>query len=277
MATANGDVPEAPTGLHIYTSATPSGYRATILLAELGLPYTLQTVDVSKGEHLQESYAEIHPSQLTPALVDHEEGGLRVFESGAVLQYVCDCKCPPGSAAAATAAQLLPPASEPRRRGPVLAWLSWMTSTYYAAARRFFAPLVRGAPATPETTRYAAQALRGQLEVLEAQLKSTGAYVAGDAYSLADIACLPYVLGTAVSLGIDTKEEMPALYGWIQRLLERPAVRKGLYTPAPWPGLQPGAEAEEGVRGMRKHLVGMGLEDLPVEAPRIVVPPPEDD
>lgn len=44
MATANGDVPEAPTGLHIYTSATPSGYRATILLAELGLPYTLQTV-----------------------------------------------------------------------------------------------------------------------------------------------------------------------------------------------------------------------------------------
>lgn len=59
--------------------------------------------------------------------VDHEEGGLRVFESGAVLQYVCDCKCPPGSAAAAMAAQLLPPASEPRRRGPVLAWLSWMT------------------------------------------------------------------------------------------------------------------------------------------------------
>lgn len=59
--------------------------------------------------------------------MDHEEGGLRVFESGAVLQYVCDCKCPPGSAAAATAAQLLPPASEPRRRGPVLAWLSWMT------------------------------------------------------------------------------------------------------------------------------------------------------
>lgn len=52
---------------------------------------------------------------------------------------------------------------------------------------------------------------------------------------------------------------------------------KGLCTPAPWPGLQPGAEAEEGVRGMRKHLVGMGLEDLPVEAPRIVVPPPEDD
>lgn len=52
-----------------------------------------------------------------------------------------------------------------------------------------------------------------------------GAYVAGDAYSIADIACLPYALGTAMSLGIDTEEEMPALHAWVQRLLERPAVR----------------------------------------------------
>jgi len=44
MAATNDDTPEAPTGLHVYTSATPSGYRSTILLAELGLPYTLQTV-----------------------------------------------------------------------------------------------------------------------------------------------------------------------------------------------------------------------------------------
>ena len=52
-----------------------------------------------------------------------------------------------------------------------------------------------------------------------------GAYVAGDAYSVADIACLPYALGTAVSLGIDTEQEMPALHAWVQRLLDRPAVR----------------------------------------------------
>lgn len=62
---------------------------------------------------------------------------------------------------------------------PLLCSPVLVQSTYYAAARRFFAPLVRGAPATPETTRYAAQALRGQLEVLEAQLKSTGAAAMG--------------------------------------------------------------------------------------------------
>ena len=49
--------------------------------------------------------------------------------------------------------------------------------------------------------------------------------MAGDAYSLADVACLPYALGTAVSLGIDSREEMPALHAWAQRCLERPAVR----------------------------------------------------
>ena len=59
--------------------------------------------------------------------MDHDEGGLRIFESGALLQYCCECKCPPGSAAAARAAQLLPPPSEPRARGAVLSWLAWMT------------------------------------------------------------------------------------------------------------------------------------------------------
>jgi len=69
----------------------------------------------------------LRPCPLAWHAVDQDEGGLRVFESGAVLQYLCDCKCPAGSAAAAVAAELLPPTSKPQRRGPVLAWLSWMT------------------------------------------------------------------------------------------------------------------------------------------------------
>lgn len=56
-----------------------------------------------------------------------------------------------------------------------------------------------------------------------------------------------------------------------------PPRSKGLRIPAPWPALEPGPDAEAAVRGMRQALVGMGLEDLPLDAPRIVVPPPEAD
>ncbi|KAL4422937.1 hypothetical protein ABPG75_009134 [Micractinium tetrahymenae] len=253
-----------PTSLTLHTASAPSGQRATILLEELGLPYELKTVALQEGEHRTPQFKEeLNPAGLIPVLVDHDAGDLRVFESGAIAMYLLECKAPAaGGEAAELAQELLPPPSDAARRAAVLAWLFWMHSTYYAVARRFFSPLFARAPTSPETQRHAGQQLGEQLRLLEDRLQKTGAYVAGSSYSVADISSLPYVLPAAVALSIDLPKELPAVHAWVERLLARPAVRRGLRLPATIPLLTAGHEGEAAVEGLRSRLAELGLEPV---------------
>ncbi|KAL4422936.1 hypothetical protein ABPG75_009133 [Micractinium tetrahymenae] len=246
------------------TATAPSGQRVICLLQELGLECELKSVALQEGEHRTPQFREeLNPAGLIPVLVDHDAADLKVFESGAVMMYLLECKAPAaGGEVAARAAELLPAPSEGARRAAVLTWMFFLHGTFYAAVRRFFAPLIVGAPSTPDTQRYAGEALAEQLRILDGQLQKTGTYVAGDSFSAADCSALPYALGTAVAIGIDLPKELPAMNAWVERVLARPGMRRGLQLPSPYPFFSAGPEGEAAVEGLRSKLSEMGFDPI---------------
>src|SRR5215218_3137275 len=97
--------------IDLYTWTTPNGRKVSILLEELGLPYTAYAVDITKDEQFAPDFLKISPNNKIPAIVDRETG-TSLMESGAILIYLAD-----------KAGQLLPREGEPRYR--VLEWLMW--------------------------------------------------------------------------------------------------------------------------------------------------------
>ncbi len=76
--------------IDLYTSATPNGWKATIALEELELPYTLHNVNLSEGEQHREDFLALNPNGRIPVIVDREAGNFPVFESGAILIYLAE-------------------------------------------------------------------------------------------------------------------------------------------------------------------------------------------
>ena len=74
----------------LYTAGTPNGTRASIVLEELGIPYKVRKISLETGEQKQPWYLKIHPSGQIPAIIDHSRGDFNVFESGAILLYLCE-------------------------------------------------------------------------------------------------------------------------------------------------------------------------------------------
>src|SRR3712207_1000440 len=97
--------------IDLYTWTTPNGRKASILLEELGLPYTAHPIDITKDEQFSPDFLKISPNNKIPAIVDRE-AGISLMESGAILIYLAD-----------KAGQLLPREGKPRCR--VLEWLMW--------------------------------------------------------------------------------------------------------------------------------------------------------
>ena len=76
--------------IDLYTSATPNGWKATITLEELELPYTLHNVNLSEGEQRTPAFVALNPNGRIPVIVDREAGDFPVFESGAILIYLAE-------------------------------------------------------------------------------------------------------------------------------------------------------------------------------------------
>jgi GSH-dependent disulfide-bond oxidoreductase len=162
---------------------TPNGHKVTLFLEEAQLPYTLVPVNIGAGEQFRPEFLAISPNNRMPAIVDHApaDGGapLSVFESGAILLYLAD-----------KTGRFIPP--ELRGRTAVLEWLFWqmgglgpMTGQYghfhvYAPEAIEYA-----------RDRYAREAQR-LLRVLDTRLAGR-AYLAGDEYTIADMACYPWI------------------------------------------------------------------------------------
>lgn len=97
--------------IDLYTWTTPNGRKASIVLEEIGLPYTVHPIDISKGEQLTPEFLKISPNNRIPAIIDRENG-VSLMESGAILIYLAD-----------KSGKLLPKSGEPRYR--VIEWLMW--------------------------------------------------------------------------------------------------------------------------------------------------------
>ena len=222
--------------IELLTAATPNGWKISIALEELGLPYTVKPISLSKLEQKEEWFLKINPNGRIPAIIDHDNGDFQVFESGAILIYLAE-----------KTGKLLP--IEPKARSRVLQWLMFQMSgvgPMMGQANVFFRY-------APEKIPYAIdryqREVRRLFEVLERQLKDN-TYIAGPDYSIADIALFPWVAGHEWS-GVSI-EGLTSLKRWLDLVGARPAVVKGRAIPAPL--ATTGEKAKETVESGRKML-----------------------
>lgn len=193
---------------------TPNGHKVTLFLEEAGLDYTIHPVNIGKGDQFKPEYLAFSPNNKMPAIVDHApaDGGdpQTVFESGAILLYLAE-----------KSGQFL--STDPRTRIETLEWLFWqmaglgpMTGQYghfnvYAPERIPYA-----------IERYTNEANR-LLQVLDTHLKGRD-FIAGDAYSIADMATYPWI-GVYDKAPIDMTP-YPDVQRWHASIKARPATER---------------------------------------------------
>ena len=220
-----------------YYWPTPNGWKISIALEEMALPYRVVPINIGRGAQFESQFLAISPNNRMPAIVDRDPAGggepISVFESGAILIYLAE-KC----------GRFLP--TDVRGRTQVLEWLMWQMSGMgpmfgQAGHFRFYAP--EQIPYAKD--RYDTE-MRRLYGVLDRQLQDRE-YIAGD-YSIADMACWPWVLTykrQQVNLA-----EFANVNRWYKALQARPALRRGYQVGSEF-GKPQGVWDEEA----RKHLM----------------------
>lgn len=199
--------------IDLYTWTTPNGRKVSIALEELGLPYTVHSIDIGKGEQFAPDFLKISPNNRIPAIVDREQN-YSLFESGAILMYLAE-----------KTGRLMPKDLPSRYR--VIEWLMWQmggVGPMLGQAHHFLKFNEGKAPYAEE--RYGAEAKR-LYKVLNTRL-ADNEYMAGD-YSIADIATWPW-LARFEWQRIDMNE-YPNVKRWYLEIAKRPAVIKGYAVP----------------------------------------------
>ncbi len=188
------------------------------MLEELGLPYVVKTVNISKREQFAPEFAAISPGNKIPAIVDEEAGRapLTLFESGAILIYLAE-----------KTGRLLP-ASGPER-AKALEWLHWQIGGLDQTLAQFgFFALFSKEKIPAALDRFSAEADR-LLGVMDRRLAET-AYLGGQDHSIADIAAYPWASGATILLE-DKVAGKPHVLAWLETVGERPAVQRGMAIP----------------------------------------------
>jgi GSH-dependent disulfide-bond oxidoreductase len=206
--------------IKLYYLPSPNGRKISIALEEMGLPYELQIVNIFEYEATKPEYLEICPNGRIPALVDELPDGQRVkvFESGAILQYL-----------GRKSGQFYPIESEVRRAW-VDAWVFWQMSALGPMAGQitWFKRAATKPGRDPAETSLAIHRYTKELKrlygVLERQLE--GRDFICDEYSIADMACWPWVEQYGSYVG-DLKD-YPAVHAWHARVAARPAVQRAM-------------------------------------------------
>ena len=208
-----------PAPIDLYYWPTPNGWKVTIALEEMGLPYTVHYIDIGAGDQFDPEFLKIAPNNRMPAIIDPEgpDGApISIFESGAILQYL-----------ARKTGQFGGPTE--RDRIAVDQWLMWQMGglgPMAGQAHHFlkYAPQMN----PPQDLPYAKDRYRREtgrlLGVLDRQLKGR-AFVAGDFFSIADMAIWPWA---CLWEGQEqTLEDKPDLARWLAAVGARPAVQAG--------------------------------------------------
>ena len=203
--------------IDLYTSATPNGWKASIALEELGLPYTVHPIKLGLHEQKQPEYLKINPNGRIPTIVDRDEGDFAVFESGAILIYLAE-----------KTGRLLPAAMKPRSQ--VIQWLMFQmggVGPMQGQANVFFRYFPEKIPSVIE--RYQKETKR-LFTVLDTRLKDHEYLV--DDLSIADIANWSWVrIHDWAGVAID---DLPNLQRWVDLMAARPACQRGVEIPEPF-------------------------------------------
>ncbi|MFZ2998409.1 glutathione-dependent disulfide-bond oxidoreductase [Sphingobium sp.] len=223
--THDKDLPIGKHLLQLYSLATPNGQKVTILLEELleagvsQASYDAWLIKIGDGDQFSSGFVAVNPNSKIPALMDHSVSPpQRVFESGAILHYLAE-----------KFGAFLP--TDAAKRTAALSWLFWQMGSapllgggfghFYAyAPEKFEYPI----------NRYAMEVKR-QLDVLDRHL-ATNEFMAGDEYSIADIAIWPWYGGLVLGRAYDAAEFLDAasytnVLRWAKQIDARPAARRG--------------------------------------------------
>lgn len=197
--------------LKLYTWNTPNGQKPALLLEELELEYQVTMIDISAGNQFTDDYVAINPNSKIPALVDDNT---RIFESGAILQYLAEKE-----------RRFLPESGQ--ARATVLAWTYWQVGGFGPMIGQWGHFLNASEQLPYAIERYLSETLR-LFEILDKQLDNS-AYVAGDSYSIADMMIFPWAQGGLKFLDNAAANRLPALENtrrWIGKIDDRPATRR---------------------------------------------------
>ena len=200
--------------IDLYTWTTPNGRKVSILLEELGLAYKAIAVDITKDQQFEPEFLKISPNNKIPAIVDHDNNGFTLMESGAILVYLAE-----------KAGRLIPTSATGRMRA--LEWLNWQIGG--------FGPMLGQAhhflKYNPGVSEYAAERFHKEANrlygVLDRRLE--GREFVADEYSIADIAIWPWV--SRFEWQQVDLTAYPNVMRWYLSIAERPAVQRGYHVP----------------------------------------------
>ena len=200
--------------IDLYTASTPNGWKVSITLEELSMPYKVKEIDLIKGDQKKKSFLKINPNGRIPAIIDREENNLAIFESGAIMIYLAE-----------KTGKLLP--SDPTKKSEVLQWLMFQmggigpmmgqANVFY----RYFPEKLQSV-----IDRYQNESKR-LFTVIDKHLESNQ-YLAQD-FSIADIANWSWIRIHKWS-GVEI-EDLPNLKRWMDEINLRPACIKGVQIP----------------------------------------------
>lgn len=225
--------------IDLYTASTPNGWKASIMLEEIGCGYELHKISLSDGDQKKPDYLKLNPNGRIPTIVDRDNDNFAVFESGAILIYLAE-----------KFGKFMP--SDVKGRSEVIQWLMFQmggVGPMQGQANVFFRYAPEKIPFAID--RYQAETRR-LYEVLDARLGQSE-YLAGD-YSIADIANWSWV-SVGFWAGVET-DDLPNLKRWLDAIAARPAVQKGITVPEPLK-LDDGGEE---VKKMAKSMLVTGKE-----------------
>ena len=202
--------------IDFYYWPTPNGWKVSILLEELAIPYNTVMVNIGAGDQFKPDFLRISPNNRMPAIVDYDVSGdpVSVFESGAIMMYL-----------AQKTGLFLP--SDPVEQKEVMEWLFWQTGNQgpmMGQHSHFFNYAPDEEKRGYGRKRYETESIRC-LSVLDNRLEGRD-WIVGSDYSIADMICFPWVLITkAMELPL---ADYPNLTRWRQAVKERPAVQRGV-------------------------------------------------
>jgi GSH-dependent disulfide-bond oxidoreductase len=206
--------------IELLTWPTPNGTKPSIMLEEVGSPYSVHLVNIGSGEQHSPDFLSISPNNKIPAIVDHDgaRGPRTIFESGAILVYLAE------------KTGVLLPASGPYR-DQAMSWLFWSMSAIGPALGQFLHFASSEDQTSAANRRFSAEAVR-LVHVLERRLEQVP-FLAGN-YSIADIGAFTWVkfaIPTIRSSAGDALGTTPSVDRWLDEINSRPAVQRGLRAP----------------------------------------------
>lgn len=201
--------------INLYTAATPNGWKASVTLEELGLPYKVKALDLGANAQKDPGFLKINPNGRIPAIVDRDNDDFAVFESGAIMIYLAE-----------KAGKLLP--TDAKERSEVIQWLMFQKAGVGPMQGQAYTFMHFFPDSLPKVIERYQKETRRLYAVLDERLADRE-FLAG-AFSIADIANWCWA---RMHQEIDVKiDEFPNLKRWINQIEARPACARGVAVPA---------------------------------------------